>query len=150
MDSNMIHGQRLKIQQHSTLTDWYHLMGTRGVPDLLSGSIGRQHDTNDPVSDRQDPRPQSKHHVISWLSIMCYPIKTSPRRLSAACISKNTSKSKEEHNSIAEILGLSTRMWGFTNRWTATIQRQIQSKQNPTLTRETATEYKGLGSSKKP
>jgi hypothetical protein len=65
---------------------------------------------------------------------------TSPRRLSPACESKNTNKSKEEHNSIAGILKLSTRV-GFHKPMMAKMFLTDNSKQNPNPNGEAAAVY---------
>ncbi|RLM55923.1 hypothetical protein C2845_PM10G12140 [Panicum miliaceum] len=89
-------------------------MATRGCP------IFHQEDNyrfvDNPTQAIRLPINKIRAHNRSTTSSLryqpCATRLTSPRRLSPTGESKNTSKSKEEHNSIAKILGLSTRI-GF-------------------------------------
>jgi hypothetical protein len=71
-----------------------------------------------------------------------------PRRLILACELNNTARTRKICNKIVEQIKHSN--WDVMNQWTAIVPWQIESKQNPTLTWATTTEYKGLGLSNKP
>lgn len=87
--------------------------------------------------------PQSQHHVSSGYQ-PCAARLTSPRRLILACESKNTSKNKEEHNGIADVL-FSTRKLGSHKPMNGeTVQDRINLSKTQTLMVGVAAGYRGL------
>jgi hypothetical protein len=72
---------------------------------------------------------------LLWLSTVVTIRLTSPRRLIPACETKNTSKNSKEtqHSNWSDNCSWMIKLesWGSTNRKTATVQRQIDLKQNP-------------------
>jgi len=100
--------------------------------------------------------PINKIRARNWgitSSLGCQPCAgrlTSPRRLILTSESKNTNKNKEEGNSNAEIHGLRTRMWGFTNWWWKKCSWQINPSKILTLIVWRILFVKTLGSRKNP
>jgi hypothetical protein len=125
----------------------YHLMGTWGCP------IFHREDNYRFVDNPTQAiwLPINKTWARNWSTMSslgyqpCATRLTLTWRLSPTYESKNTSKRKEEHNSIAEILELSTRMWGFKNRWRRNCSWQIILSTTQTLTWANLLNIKCLG-----